>query len=993
MPIAMSDLDSVQMSDHGSASQFRAWKMVRQVLTLALLLAITTFVFGGTPKWVAGSSYFDPAALGKPVVWGGGVVNYYTDQGGLSSTVDRAQADALVATAAGYWSGVPTAAVSIVASGNLGEDVNGSNFAAAAGIATAPVDITNAQSILPMAIVYDADGAVTDALVGAGASDPAACVSGGVTVVVDGMATNATISHALMVVNGLCAVPAKMAMLQYQITRGFGVALGLGWSQTHDGIFTGSETWSAGAQASWPLMHPIERLCNSSGGTCMPGALGLRPDDVAELGRLYPVTVGNVGGFPGKQATAAGTVSIHGVVQFRGGQGMQGVNVIAQPLLQGTTQPDPQYTATAVSGALFAGNAGNPVNGVLDPSGNPLNQFGSTDQTLEGAYDLSGMVLPAGVLLADYQITFEAINPLDTGAEAVGPYVLGQVAPSGTMPTIIVRGLQAGANVVQDVLISDSSQQLGTGASGAEVSPANLAGNGEWLAKLDGYGDSNWFRWHIRAGRQLSIETQALDEQGRPTADKARPVLGIWQGTDVPLVRPANPAVQTLQPFNGVTVGLTTTWIQSAVDLDVRLGVADQRGDGRPDYLYRGRVLYADSVTPQRVPFGGAPVTIRGVGFRPQNVVTVNGVVAAVTSLTSTEISVIVPAAGVGVNGGVDLTVFDSATQGFTTIIGGISYDAGNTDSLGVVTAPANVVLMDVPEPFTVKTLAADGVTPAGLLTVTYAVISGTATLGCGKASCTVVSSGDGLATLAVTATNSAAAVVSASLSNGASAQANFSGGVTPQVAALSGTLYVAQGATFSWSPVALVLANGVPSAGRTVNWTAGSGAVVSSASTVSNAQGLAAGSVVVGSLGPGASVVVNACVAGGAANCAAFSVVSVDPAIAGLASVSGVGQSLSVGGVPAVVMLRVEDAVGHAMAGGVVEFYETLRAWQPPCPLHGRCPAAPVVATQMVQAVSGSDGVVSLTPLSLPGTATLLDVVAVTGGNTTVNFQVEQHP
>jgi hypothetical protein len=128
-------------------------------------------------------------------------------------------------------------------------------------------------------------------------------------------------------------------------------------------------------------------------------------------------------------------------------------------------------------------------------------------------------------------------------------------------------------------------------------------------------------------------------------------------------------------------------------------------------------------------------------------------------------------------------------------------------------------------------------------------------------------------------------------------------------------------------------------------------------------------------------------------ANCAAFSVVSVDPAIAGLAAVSGVGQSLSATGVPATVMLRVGDAAGHPMAGGIVGFYETLRAWQPPCPMHGRCPAAPVLATQSVQAVSGSDGLVSLTPLGLPGTATLLDVVAVTGGNTTLNFQIEQHP
>ena len=34
----------------------------------------------------------------------------------------------------------------------------------------------------------------------------------------------------------------------------------------------------------------------------------------------------------------------------------------------------------------------------------------------------------------------------------------------------------------------------------------------------------------------------------------------------------------------------------------VRLGIADMRGDGRPDYAYMGWVLYADTVSPARLP-------------------------------------------------------------------------------------------------------------------------------------------------------------------------------------------------------------------------------------------------------------------------------------------------------------------------------------------------------------------------------------------------------
>ena len=34
-----------------------------------------------------------------------------------------------------------------------------------------------------------------------------------------------------------------------------------------------------------------------------------------------------------------------------------------------------------------------------------------------------------------------------------------------------------------------------------------------------------------------------------------------------------------------------------------------------PDYLYRGRLLYADSVMPSRRALSGAPITIYGTGF------------------------------------------------------------------------------------------------------------------------------------------------------------------------------------------------------------------------------------------------------------------------------------------------------------------------------------------------------------------------------------------
>jgi hypothetical protein len=110
---------------------------------------------------------------------------------------------------------------------------------------------------------------------------------------------------------------------------------------------------------------------------------------------------------------------------------MQGVNVAARPLIGGTDNPDMRYPATTVSGQLFTGDAWNLINGVINNSGRSLEQFGTVSAAFEGWYDLSCIPLSPGAMQADYQLTFEAINPLYTGIESVGPYSLGQVTPFG----------------------------------------------------------------------------------------------------------------------------------------------------------------------------------------------------------------------------------------------------------------------------------------------------------------------------------------------------------------------------------------------------------------------------------------------------------------------------------------------------------------------------------------------------------------------------------
>ena len=92
-----------------------------------LLLTFLQLARAGGPRYIAGVSYFNQGTAGTPLTWAQGAVNYYTDQGSLSSTVSGPQADALVADAFSQWTSISTVAVSVTHAGQLAEDVNGAN--------------------------------------------------------------------------------------------------------------------------------------------------------------------------------------------------------------------------------------------------------------------------------------------------------------------------------------------------------------------------------------------------------------------------------------------------------------------------------------------------------------------------------------------------------------------------------------------------------------------------------------------------------------------------------------------------------------------------------------------------------------------------------------------------------------------------------------------------------------------------------------------------
>jgi hypothetical protein len=963
-------------------------------------LAASAFViFGaalahaGGPKYVAGVSYFNPSVLGQPIVWPGGQLHYFVDQGTLGP-LSNSDAVSMVDAAAAVWNTVPTAAVTLSDSGFLAEDVNGSNVLAGNGFLAAPADVSPSATATPVAVIFDSDGSVTDSIEGAGASEPDNCALNGPLVWIDNFNSNATFAHGVIVLNGRCASTANLqATMSYQLERAFGRILGLDFSQVNDdGFLLGT-----------PVMQPLTGNCGTTGGSCLLDPGILRYDDIATLNRLYPVTAANLTGFPGKILTAANTISIQGTVSFRSGQGMQGVNVVARPL-DANGNPLFQYTATFVSGSYFAGNRGNPVTGWLDAQGNRLDRFGSNNATLQGFFDLSGIPLPPGATAANYQVTFEAINPLFVDSTSVGPYLLGSPSPSGSLPTFQVNGMAPGSARTLSVGVANSASEslastgneprsliaksIKTRAIGAEPAPQPMPASGIWAGWLGQIGQSDWFMLPVQANRIFTVVAEALNETGTPSATKAMPAIGVWDGFD-----PIETAAAGYTPAaNGSAPG--ETWLQVATSGNeiVRLGIADQRGDGRPDYTYRGWVLYAASVTPTRLPSTGGTIVIRGSGFRSGDTVLVGTAAAQVTSILPTEITAVVPPAASGVTGSQDLTVNDlPAFNAIAVIPSGLSYDSATGDALTLLTAPSNQVPLNVPQPFSVLVKGTDG-NPAGGVTVTYAVTSGTATLACGQSVCSVTTTGDGRATLNVTATSTSIAVVTASLTNGASLQAHFYAGPSAALTALTPTLYLAAGSTVSWPVQALVLSGGNPQPNQQVTWQSSPGIVAPANPATTASTGIASVALTVGPLAEGQSAASNACLIG-TTTCAAFQAFGSRPEFATLAAVSGANQSLAAASTPAPIVLRVLDMNGNPMAAGTITISQALHAWAPPCPRHGRCPQSPLLATQTTTATSALDGSVTITPLTLPGIPTSLVGLAATGNAGMLAFSVEQHP
>jgi hypothetical protein len=861
----------------------------RLAIALLIVFLFAAIARAGGPKSVAGSSFFNASTMGQPITWPLGQVNYYTDQGDLSPILPNSAANALVASSFAQWTAVSTAALTANAAGQLAEDVNGTNIVADSyGTITAPADITASATQTPVGIVYDFDGSVTDALLGAGAGDASQCFWNAVYGGTDNYSGGANFTHALVVINGQCALQSsQLTDVEYRLVRVLGTVLGLSWSQMNLNVITRNPPPTPDDYAGFPVMHYIDEFSCIPITVCYANPYQLAPDDVAALSRLYPA------------APSTTTVRIHGSVYFvdrmgNSAQPMEGVNVVARWIDPSTNLPSDAYGASSVSGFLFTGNAGNPITGLSDPLGNLYSEFGSTDPTVEGFFDLGGLPVPNGATTAQYQLSVEALDPL--WSSGVCPYDPAQVAPSGTFQPIIVT-VNAGGDLEQDILMAGSAQPVPSwAASETWTTPAPVPAAGDWVASLGSYGDVDYFLITAQANRTFSVAVTALDETSAPTDSKAEPVIGVWtmgdpQGTPPPAL--------TTSPFNSATFGMSRLDAQIFNTNSFIIGIADLRGDGRPDYRYHAHVLYSDSVIPARVPVTGGAINLRGTGFAPGLAVAVGSKGLPVLATSSSQMLVAAPAQ---TDGPQTLTITDPISGAFSIMTDALTFGAASTDQILLLQGgnPSTAAGTQATNPVTVRAVASDGVTPVSGATVGWTTTNGaTLSICSGGPACSSISDESGIASTWVTPAVAGNAVITATLAPGVYSPAqSVSGSITAtsttqDIGIVPNYVYIAYGASVSVAITAQVVDLGKPQSGTAVSFRVAQGSgSLSALSAVTNTLGDASVTLTLTSFSSSAQV--TACVATVGGPCQNTYVTAVAAALLNLQAVAGAGQTVA---------------------------------------------------------------------------------------------------
>ncbi len=968
----------------------------RSLCVLATVALYAGMAQAANPRWTTGAPFFSVG--GSNIIWYTDSPLYSTDPGDLSSFVNHAAADAMVAAAAQVWN-VPTSRMTLAQGGVLAEQVSGSNVYMGSNGLVFPNDVESTNyAAVQIPVIYDRDGSVTDLLLGGGASDPSGCLQHAVTESVDSIVPAGYIQHAILILNGRCtgAAPEMQLQMQYQLERAFGRVLGVGWSQLNDNVFTGT-TQSTYEQAQhWPIMHPIDIICGPFTYQCLPDPFTLRDDDVAAISILYTVDSNSVP--PGKQATYARAGFLHGNLRFPNQEGMGGVNVVLSRNNLPWQVLDDYEDVSAVSGHAAEQFHGSPV----EPK--PAGIAGSFGEIfpyydVAGYYKLGYIPIPADDIALDILVHTEPVNPLYTGEYAINSYPLSTVVGSGDTVSFRFNNITPFWNLYWEPPMHNVASGIAS-IGGTESSPASIPPSGWWTDVLCGpnqswsFDHTPWFSLPVRANHTFAIEMTALDEGGTATGNKLRPVLGLWRASDATGTPPSVNAAPVA--FNGVTRGMTALFGQTTAADTFRFALASETGDGRPDYNYQARVLYADTATPSNAT-AGTHITLTGVGFRTGNTVKVNGVTASVISWSNTSIVAVVPfLPGVlpGTSVPANILVTDLSTGSTTTMTAAFQYVyTAPTYILQLVSGPSanQIVSLPATPAFAVKVLNSDGITPLAGASVLFSATAGTVVwTACGTPVCTVLTDSTGLASTGLTP-QTAGAVTLQATAQAQTLQSSFVAAPLSRSASITpATRFLAAGATASWTATASFQQQGAP-AQTAVTWTSASPAItLSNTNTATGSNGTASATVHAGPLAAGAQGTGTACAWTNV--CATFTATGVDPAQISIFVTGGGTQNLSGAATFTPITLQIVDGLGNPVGGAGVTIFQTVRPWTPPCPVHGRCPLSPSRQTVQTSAISDIDGNLSITPLD-PGGPEVTGIVLTVGTEGYAALIVQRSP
>ena len=317
-----------------------------------------------------------------------------------------------------------------------------------------------------------------------------------------------------------------------------------------------------------------------------------------------------------------------------------------------------------------------------------------------------------------------------------------------------------GSDIEPNILMVSDAQPLPHVAKSWST-PAPLPAGGDWNSSFSGYGDMSYFAVSAQANRTLSIGVTALDESSSASESKAQPVIGMWSALDPPGTAPP---VFTPSPFNAVPFAVTRMDVVVNTGGNFIAGLSDARGS---DYHYHAHFLYADSVSPSRIPVGGTPILVQGIGFAPGFASTIGLLSAPQLATNSTRLA---PSAPAHSDGAQNITVSDPVSGASTTMTNALIYGAAATDNIVLLSGlnPSTPVGVPAPNPLIVRVLASDGVTPVSGATIGWTASSSVPLSACnGAQSCTVTSDQSGYATTWLTPTAVGVANITATLAPG----------------------------------------------------------------------------------------------------------------------------------------------------------------------------------------------------------------------------------